>query len=738
MKRIATRIVITIFLLLVTLAGITYFGTQALLERYRPQIMAEVSDAVGCPVTYRRATLRLIPALEVVLYDVEVMGTDLGFEVTSPYFSAEVKIRALLNRHLDFDQITLRSPSIVLITGTRAAAQSQPAQGNPATVSTGQAPTTPAPQRTAPLTGIDVISIDSGRISKRKPGGPESVILEDLHITSGVTTQGTTISISPSEASFILPIRVKGDKRLPFSATLEQLSYSINPKTLSITRAHLVSGSSSLSVSGSMDIDTGSVTGNVNGSKVGIGIIQQILGTSGLAGTADIQAAVTFDDQSFTATGNAGVTNAQAVATTGEKYGVASLSGPFSVSIASGQPTKIQSDTITVQGFSYTDPSVSLNHVNGTLSGISGTIKPDGSASFGVSVKGTGLDLAAGPFTIKRVSSVDAPLNITIPAQPGYSITGPVKAAGVDMTFHGRQMVGSSGAVDMLVSDKLLRFTSQSIKTESNKVPISLSGTVEVTNDAYKASNITGAIAGGSLAASVTIQRAPRQGIETEVLAKGLDISAVKALATGESQEPFSGIVNHISVKATARRDALLPSANGVGVIQITDGTVRHATYDKKVVGIIKAIPVVGEAVSFTSTATNASTYQMQGGMLKELTADFTIGGEKFSSKNIKGIGRFTTIQASGDVSFNGALNVAASAVYLEQNLKALAGPITPLGSLFGTIGKIEIPLVITGTINNPQINADLTRLQDITVPGRALSPIFRGLGAIVDGATGN
>lgn len=738
MKRIATNIVITTLVLIVALIGAAYVGTQALLERYRPQIMAEITDAVGCPVTYGRATLKLTPALEIVLYDVEVMGTDLGFEVTSPYFSAEVKLRALLNRHLDFDQITLRSPSIVLITGTRAAAQSQQAQGTPATVQTAQVPTSPAPQRTAPLTGIDVISINSGRISKRKPGGPESVILEDLHITSGVTAQGSTISISPSEASFILPIRVKGDKRLPFSATLEELSYSINPKTLSINRAHLITGSSSLSVSGSMDIDAGSITGNVNGSKVGIGIIQQILGTSGLAGTADIQAAVTLDDQSFRVTGTAGVSNAQAIATTGEKYGVASLSGPFSVSVVTGQPTKIQSDKLTVQGFSYTDPNVSLSHVNGALSGLSGTIKPDGSASFGVAVKGTGLELAAGPFTIKRITSVDAPLTITIPAQPGYSVTGPVKAAGVDMTFHGRQLVGSSGAVDMLVSNTLLRFISQNIKTESNKVPISLSGTVEVTSDSYKASNITGAVAGGSLAASVTIQRAPRQGVETEVLAKGLDISAVKALATGEPQEPFSGIVNHISVKATARKDALLPSANGVGVIEITDGTVRHATYDKKVVGIIKAIPVVGEAVSFTATATNSSTYQMQGGMLKELTADFTIGGEKFSSKNIKGTGRFTTIQASGDVSFNGALNVTASAVYLEQNLRALAGPITSLGALFGTIGKIEIPLLITGYAGNPQINADLTRLQDITVPGRALSPIFRGLGSMMGGGTGD
>jgi hypothetical protein len=731
MKRIATHIVLTSLVLIVALVGATFFGTQWLLERYRPQLMAEISDAVGCPVTYGRATLKLTPALEIVLYDVEVMGTDLGFEVTSPYFSAEVKIRALLNRHLDFDQITLRSPSIILITGTRPASAIQSAEGSPAPSSV-----TPPPQRPAPLTGIDVISIDSGRISKRSRGGAQSVILEDLHITSGVTSQGSTISISPSQASFILPIRVKGDKRLPFSATLEQLNYSTNPKTLSVTTAHLVTGSSTLTVSGSMDIDAGAVTASVAGTKVGIGIIQQILGTSGLAGTADLQATVTIDEQSFRANGTAGVTNAQVIASTGERYGVGSLSGPFTLTTITGQGTKIQSDKINVQGFSYGDPNVTLSHVNGTISAVAGSIAENGAASFTVGVKSTGLDLTSGPFMIKKIVSVDAPLTITIPAQSGYSVAGPVKATGVDMSFHGRPMTGSSGSVDMLVSNSVLRFTSQNIKTESHGLPVALSGTLEVTNDSYKVSNLTGSLAGGSLAATVNIQRAPGQEVESEVLAKGLDISTVKALALGEPKGAFSGHVSHLSVKAKTRKNDLLASAHGEGVIEITDGTV-HATYDKKVVGLIKAIPVVGEAVSFTSTATNASTYQMQGGMLKELTADFTIGGGKFSSKNIKGQGRFTNIQASGDLSFDGVLNVTASAVYLEQNLKALAGPITPLGSLFGTIGKIEIPLVITGTIGNPQVNADLTRLQDITVPGRAISPVLRGLGSIVDGAMG-
>jgi hypothetical protein len=734
MKRIATHLVISTIVILGALVAGLYFGTQALLEYYRPQLMAEITESVGCPVTYRRATVKLTPALEIVLHDVEVMGTDLGFEVTSPYFSAEVKIPALLNRHLDFDSITLRSASIVLITGNKTNGASPPPQPQATGAQTLPAAATPRP---APLPGIDIIAIDSGRIAKRSASGQESVILEDLHIASGITSHGSSISIAPSEASFILPIRVKGDKRIPFSATLKQMSYATSPKSISVTGAQLVTGSSSLSVSGSMNLETGSIQGSVKGTSVGIGVIQQIIGTSGLSGSADIEAVVSLDDQTFQASGTTALKNAQAIASTGERYAVSSLSGPFTISTAQGQGTKLRSDTIAVQGFSYVDPNVSLNRVNGTLSKVSGSIGSDGAASFTLAVKSTGLDLTSGPFIIKKIASVDSPLTVTVPAKGGYSVTGPVKAAGVDMTFHGRPLSGSSGSVDMLVSNTTLRFVSQGIQTQSNGIPVGLSGTVEITNDAYKLSNIVGALGGGSLAATVNIQRLPRTEVDAEVLAKGVDISTVKALATGDKKATFSGLINHLSVKATARKDALLPTARGEGVIQITDGTVQNATYDKKVVGLIKAIPVVGEAVSFTANATDSSTYQMQGGMLKNLTADFTIGGERFSSKDIKGQGRFTNLQASGDISFHGNLNLAASAVYLEQNLKALAGPITPLGSLFGTIGKIEIPLLITGSLGNPQISADLSRLQDITVPGRAISPILRGLGSIVDSAAG-
>jgi len=290
----------------------------------------------------------------------------------------------------------------------------------------------------------------------------------------------------------------------------------------------------------------------------------------------------------------------------------------------------------------------------------------------------------------------------------------------------------------MLVSNTVLRFITKGIQTQSNGIPVNLSGTVEINDTSYSVPNLVGQLAGGSLASSITIQRFPKSQVHAEVLAKGLDVSAVKSLVSGDPKASFSGRIDHLSVKATARKDDLLSSATGDGVIEITDGSVARANFDRRVVGLIRAIPVVGEAVSFTASATDSSTYEMQGGMMKELTADFTLGGGRINSNNIKAQGKFSNLVASGDISFHGELNIVASAVYLEQNLRALAGPIRPLGSLFGSIGKIEIPLLIQGTIGTPKISADLSRLQDVSMPGRAISPILRGLGSVVDSATGN
>ena len=728
MKRILSRFILITLLLLGTLSVGLYVGTQAALEHYRPQLVAEISDAVGCPVTYRRATIKLTPALEVVLYDVTVMGTDLGFEVIAPYFSAEVKIQALLERHLDFDRLSLHSPLITLITGTATTPVS--------TQTSAQAPAPPvvdSSKRAAPLPGIESISIQAGRISRRNPAGKESVLIDNVSITSRVTSDASAFSVLPSTASFIVPVKVKGDMRLEFTASLKTLSYNITPRALVLDEALLATGPSSAAVSGRIDLDTGTTTAHVQGNNVDLAVIRQILGLKGFTGSADIQADISYDEQKLQVTSNSALKGASITATTGEQYGIGSISGPVMLTQNRGQDLQIQSPKLVVTSFAYRDPNVSLKNANGELSSIRGTISQNGAANFSVALKSTGLNLTSGPLTITRIANAQAPLTIIFPATPGYSVTGPVTASGVDITLHGRSITGVAGSVDMLVSHSVLKFTTQNLLAQSSGEAIATSGTIKITDTDYSIQNLVCKTAGGSVVATVDIQREPRQEVQAEILAKELDISSIKALYSGDKRAPFSGKIVHLSAKTVSRKDAPLSSARGEGVVEITDGTIQQATFDKRVVGLIKAIPVVGAAVSFKSPAESDSSYELQGGILKQMTADFTIQGGKLSSKNISGQGRFLTIKAEGDLSFEGQLTMAASAIYLEQNLKALAGPVTPLGDLFGSIGKIEIPLLVTGTVGSPQISADLTRLQDISMPGRALSPIFRGLGGLVE-----
>ena len=729
MKRLLGRFLFITISLLGLLAIGLYLSTQLVIEHYRPQLVAEISDSVGCPVTYSRATIKLTPALEVVLYDAAVMGTDLGFEVTAPYVSAEVQIQALLNRHVDFDRLSLRAPSIVLIASSATTSLSVPPTPS------SPIPAQPARTNAIPLPGIKSISIESGRIDTRDQRGQQRTILDDLSINSAVTSTVSTIALSPSSASFAVPVQLRGDVRLPFTASLQQLTYTISPRSLLLNNARLDTGDSSLSVSGSTNLDSGIMSANIQGSNVDLRVIQQVLGVQGFKGRADVQGDLSYDDQKLVASGTSTLKGVTIVARTGEIYGVDSLSGPLSVTYASTQGTQMSSPKVYVRGFSYRDPNVTLKGVEGELDGLSGVIGSDGAAVFSVSLKSTALNLVSGPLTIGHIASAQAPLKITVPATTGYSVAGPVTASGVDLTFHGRPMSSASGSVDMLVSNSVLRFISQNIQAKSNNQALALSGTVEINDTAYNITNIVAKAAGGSLAATVNIKRAPQQQVDAEVLAKGLDVSSAKALFSGKTPESFSGTVDHLSVKATARKDDILASAKGEGVIAVTDGSLSQASFDKRVVGLIKAIPVVGSAVSFSSKPHGDSNYQqLQGGMLKEMAADFLIGGGRFSSKNMKGQGRFMSLQAEGDLTFEGQLNLQASAIYLEQNLKALAGPITPLGTLFGNLGKIEIPLLVTGKVDSPQISADLTRLQDVTMPGRAISPILRGIGGLVDG----
>jgi hypothetical protein len=51
-----------------------------------------------------------------------------------------------------------------------------------------------------------------------------------------------------------------------------------------------------------------------------------------------------------------------------------------------------------------------------------------------------------------------------------------------------------------------------------------------------------------------------------------------------------------------------------------------------------------------------------------------------------------------------------------------------------GNIGRIEIPLLVQGTIDTPTISADFSRLHEVSMPGRAVGSLLSGIEGVVRG----
>jgi hypothetical protein len=206
------------------------------------------------------------------------------------------------------------------------------------------------------------------------------------------------------------------------------------------------------------------------------------------------------------------------------------------------------------------------------------------------------------------------------------------------------------------------------------------------------------------------------------------------SLIYGRAVATLGGVVNSFSTDATADKDNFLATLKGKGQLEVSDGTLKKVRFRREVVDLIEAIPAVGAAVSFTTDATDSNTYAIQGGALKGFSCDFSLKDAAVTTNNLKASGKYSNVEIQGKLFFDGRLDAQASAVYLEQNIKALGGPIKPLGRLMGNIGRIEIPLLVQGTIDTPTISADFSRLHEVSMPGRAVGSLLSGIEGVVRG----
>ncbi|MEJ2421714.1 MAG: AsmA-like C-terminal region-containing protein, partial [Acidobacteriota bacterium] len=93
------------------------------------------------------------------------------------------------------------------------------------------------------------------------------------------------------------------------------------------------------------------------------------------------------------------------------------------------------------------------------------------------------------------------------------------------------------------------------------------------------------------------------------------------------------------------------------------------------------------------------------------LTGDFKIAGGKAHSDNINLKAGEMTVHGAGDLGFNLILDIKGRIVFSPEKTQELVHSVGELSSLVNQKGRLVLPLVISGSVDNPSINIDIKDL---------------------------
>ncbi|MEJ2368203.1 MAG: AsmA-like C-terminal region-containing protein, partial [Acidobacteriota bacterium] len=123
--------------------------------------------------------------------------------------------------------------------------------------------------------------------------------------------------------------------------------------------------------------------------------------------------------------------------------------------------------------------------------------------------------------------------------------------------------------------------------------------------------------------------------------------------------------------------------------------------------GVIKNFPLLA-TVNRVLKVTGGSGKDTQ---FDSLTGDFKIAGGKAHSDNINLKAGEMTVHGAGDIGFNLILDIKGRIVFSPEKTQELVHSVGELSSLVNQKGRLVLPLVISGSVDNPSINIDIKDL---------------------------
>ena len=372
---------------------------------------------------------------------------------------------------------------------------------------------------------------------------------------------------------------------------------------------------------------------------------------------------------------------------------------------------------LSMNNFEFTDGYVDIKDINVELNKISASYSDQAGLLAETILSGNKIRLNTPDFSISSLSSLTGPLKLKVDNKGKYLIEGKGDTKQADMTLFKKQIL-ASGVVDFMISGPIKSFATNNLSGTINSKAFVLSNTaIDMTEDAYKVNNSNLEIFKGKVNVAGKWGRGPNP-YKLSLDSEGLDLSEFAYIFPEEGRPNLSGKFKklYLDIKGTKGDPS---SVSGNGKITFEKGILKSLELDS-----ILGNPVIG----VKEGEPDPGTY------VENLDLEFNLDNSLVKADNFVLAGRFYTFKGSGAYSLTEGFKVNGSAVYLEKTLSEFGGPIKLLRKLLGSLTRIEIPVRIKGPIEDPVVDADLTRVMSILSPGRAVRSIGEGVGDILGG----
>lgn len=725
----ARRLIIAAVLILGSVLGVGFIFRGRIIALLKPELERALSEATGYQVTFAAASFKVVPFIGLRLED----GNAISPEGCSAWRLGRVSVRVdllpLLKKRLEIHRVQIEAldGALGLKDGSTFLVTDSGQRCIPSTRSEPSSPSDTIPPKDFSVsTRLDDIQILSGRLTIFGAEAPHALLVDELRA-----------SLAINKGTISLPeLLLDGSlDATPFVLRAQNGAIDASRSAFSLPASTLSLGRQSLSLSGSYDGASRTGRGTVRAERIAIGQDEGLFvsGLPPVRGELGFSLDVDAIGDAFAVSGDARILRASASGSmSAEEVSLSSLRASFvgsslksasstvllrgfhcqddrdkySVDALRGELAVEKGTELSVNGgleisnFGFSDEDTTIQRATAKLENIAGTVSPEGDVAVRLSLKASDIYLLNPNIEITSVSSVSAPLTISVPGGGGYSVAGPVTIANGEMSVVGKKLGSTGGTVEMSVASKLKTFSSSNLSTSSFGESLSAVTSFAMTHSEYTLSNTSISIGGGSIAASLNLGRHKRGPFSASADASNVSLPMAYRAVVQQESSPVRGTASVVSASVSGDSADIPGTISGSGSVRLSNAVFTTIDVQSLVQGAIASIPVVGSDI----TPSKGADPLLEG----ELSSSLAIGNSTASLPDLRVQFSNLTVEGGLKAGFDSSLNGAISLVYLEDTFRMLGFGITPLGNFLAREGRVAIPLKVSGTLSSPSVSPDM------------------------------